>query len=157
MGAWRLWVFTKIYQGWAGFGRGCKFNCSCWQVNLKTSLIDPNNWWFSETVAATLGCLFFELAINRSKAAALRAELDQYFANFGQVDAISLSNLGYLNAVINETLRMHPAVPSGFQRQAPAKGLIIGNTYIPGDTIIHVPLHTMFRGMARLKDCYSLC
>jgi len=78
----------------------------------------------------------------------LRRELDPYFAS-EKIDYVSLSKLKHLDAVINEAMRLHPAVPSGVQRQTPPEGLLIGNTFIPGNTIMKVPLHTVFRGMFR--------
>lgn len=102
----------------------------------------------SDTTAATLTSLFFELARNKEQMANLRRELDPYFAS-EKIDYVSLSKLKHLDAVINEAMRLHPAVPSGVQRQTPPEGLLIGNTFIPGNTIMKVPLHTVFRGMFR--------
>jgi len=42
-------------------------------------------------------------------------------------------------------LRLHPPVPSGLQRQTPEEGLVVGSVFIPGNTIVQVPLHTAFR------------
>ncbi|KAF4502235.1 cytochrome P450 oxidoreductase [Fusarium agapanthi] len=56
-----------------------------------------------------------------------------------------LIHVALLDAVINETLRMHPAVPSGTQRVTPPEGLIVGDQRIPGNTIVQVPSCTVFR------------
>lgn len=58
----------------------------------------------------------------------------------------AVSELPYLDAVINETLRLHPPVPSGLQRITPPEGLFIGETFVPGNTVVQAPSHTMFRG-----------
>lgn len=93
-----------------------------------------------------LTSLFFELARDQTQVDSLRAEIDDYFGKTGQIDHISLSKLTHLDAVINETMRLHPAVPSGVQRVTPPEGLQIGETFIPGNTIVQVPMHTLFRG-----------
>lgn len=76
----------------------------------------------------------------------LQEEVDEYFKTNAEVDSISLSKLKYLEAVIDEALRLHPAVPSGLQRLTPATGLMVGETFIPGNTIVQIPMHTLFRG-----------
>ncbi|PYH91424.1 cytochrome p450 monooxygenase [Aspergillus ellipticus CBS 707.79] len=99
----------------------------------------------SDTTSASLITLFFELASDRRVLEALQDEVDQYFETVETLDSISLSKLPYLEAVINETMRLHPAVPSGVQRMTPPEGLLIDKTWIPGDTIVQVPYHTLFR------------
>lgn len=73
--------------------------------------------------------------------------MDELFDSDRGVDAISLAKLPYLDAVILETLRMHPPVPSGVQRMTPPEGLQIGETFIPGDSIVQIPSHTLYRGI----------
>ncbi|KAL4861326.1 cytochrome P450 [Aspergillus spectabilis] len=63
-----------------------------------------------------------------------------------------LANLNLLNAVINEALRLHPAVPSGTQRMTPPEGITISNTHIPGDVMVCVPVHSVFREPELVKD-----
>ena len=92
-----------------------------------------------------LTCLFYQLCLNPEVEKVLQKEVDDAFAN-QPMDSVSLSKLTYLEAVINETLRLHPPVPSGVQRMTPPEGLQIGDTYVPGDTIVQVPFHALFRG-----------
>ncbi|KAF2757126.1 cytochrome p450 monooxygenase [Pseudovirgaria hyperparasitica] len=101
----------------------------------------------SDTTAATLTTLFFELSQHPKVQQALQQEIDQLFDDAGAdvIDAQSLSKLSYLNAVIQETLRLHPPVPSGLQRVTPYGGVEIAGTFIPGDTIVQVPIYTLQR------------
>ncbi|KAJ0280391.1 hypothetical protein COL940_006213 [Colletotrichum noveboracense] len=75
----------------------------------------------------------------------LRDEIDEYFAEHPEPEHSALSKLPYLQACIDEALRLHPPVPSGVQRMTPPEGLDIDGTFIPGNTIIQVPTYTMFR------------
>jgi cytochrome P450 len=102
----------------------------------------------SDTTAATLTCLFFELSRNPRCLKLLQEEIDELHKTEKDVHVRSLGKLPYLEAVINEALRLHPPVPSGVQRISPPEGLRIGETFIPGDTIIQIPTYTMFRGNA---------
>jgi len=99
----------------------------------------------SDTTAATLTCLFYELSLQPRCLEALQAEVDELFEGDRDVDGISLAKLPYLEAVINETLRLHPPVPGGVQRLTPSEGLQIGETFIPGNSIVQIPSHTMYR------------
>ncbi|OCL03915.1 cytochrome P450 [Glonium stellatum] len=99
----------------------------------------------SDTTAASLTNLFFQLALDPQQVSNLRKELDEYFQDSNKVDAVTLSKLKRLNAIIDETLRLHPPVPSGVQRVTPSEGLRIGDTFIPGNNIVQVPMHTAFR------------
>ncbi|KAF4340428.1 pisatin demethylase cytochrome P450 [Fusarium beomiforme] len=100
----------------------------------------------SDTTSATLTGLLFELATNPSQVNKLREEVDKYFSEREHADHTSLQNLTHLNAVIDESLRLHPPVPSGLQRVTPPQGLMIGDTMVPGNTIVQVPMHTIQRG-----------
>lgn len=93
-----------------------------------------------------LSCLFFQLALDPKIQEKLRAEVQPLFENGGEVDIPLLAKQPYLEAVINEALRLHPPVPSGVQRMTPPGGLRVGETFIPGDTIVQIPSHTIFRG-----------
>ena len=90
------------------------------------------------------------LALHPDVLVKLQAEIDEYKSTHDEYDLVSLSKLQYLQACIDESLRLYPVVPSGVPRMTPPEGLQLDDVYIPGDTIIHNPSYTMYRGM--LKD-----
>ncbi|KAK3303718.1 cytochrome P450 monooxygenase-like protein [Chaetomium strumarium] len=100
----------------------------------------------SDSVVAALVHLFFELAWSPP---GLVRRLQAEFDALPSLDHDNLQTVALLDAVINETLRLHPPVPSGTQRVTPPEGLAIGGgssgAYIPGDTIVQVPSYTVFR------------
>lgn len=108
----------------------------------------------SDTTACSLACLFFELARSPQVQEQLHAEISQHHTQMSAKpgEAVSdavLSQLRYLGACINETLRLYPPVPSGVQRMTPPEGLRLPNTFVPGDTVIQTPTWTLHRGKPR--------
>ena len=67
--------------------------------------------------------------------------------SYEKVKAIS-----YLDAIINETLRLKPAVPGGVPRVTPASGLQIDEVFIPGDTNVIVPAYAIQRDPRYFED-----
>lgn len=96
----------------------------------------------SDTTATTLTYTFYHLAKEPHITTKLRQELDTVEGDFS---GSTLANLPFLNAIINETLRLHPPVPSGTQRLTPPEGLMIDDTWIPGNVNVSVPFYSMFR------------
>jgi cytochrome P450 len=50
-----------------------------------------------------------------------------------------IKSVAYLDDCINETLRLKPALLTGGPRETPAKGIQVGETYIPGATNVLIP------------------
>lgn len=103
----------------------------------------------SDTTAATLTCLFYNFATHPEVYKTLQKEVDEFFAaevTSSDFDTSSLGKLRYLQACIDESLRLFPPVMSGLQRQTPPQGIHIGERFIPGNTIVQTPTYTMCRG-----------
>jgi cytochrome P450 len=96
----------------------------------------------SDTTAATLTNLFYELASSPTWTAKLQSEIDAVNHSTYR----DLAHMPLLSATIDETLRLHPPLPSGMQRVTPPQGIRLDDVYIPGDCIVQMPLHTLFRG-----------
>ncbi|KAL9608912.1 MAG: hypothetical protein Q9167_006281 [Letrouitia subvulpina] len=102
----------------------------------------------SDTAAHTLIYLFYHLARKRDHLDKLQKEL----ATIDSIENLrTLQSLPYLNGLINETLRLHPPVPTGGLRETPAEGVWIAGRFIPGNTTICAPRYTL----ARLESCFT--
>jgi cytochrome P450 len=99
----------------------------------------------SDTTASTLTYLFYRLAKDTAQQDKLRQELGPLREADGNFSFTSLQGADHLNGVINEVLRLHPAVPSGVLRLTPPEGINIGSTFIPGNTTIVAPSYTIGR------------
>ncbi|KAF7879414.1 hypothetical protein EAF04_000610 [Stromatinia cepivora] len=104
----------------------------------------------SDTTSATLTYLFYHLCLEPHHIAKLREELEPIFTPGSPNECRDIQDAPYLNGVINETLRLHPPVPSGLLRQTPPEGLTIDGTYIPGNVTVSTPTWTM----GRLKSSF---
>ncbi|KAI0755286.1 high nitrogen upregulated cytochrome P450 monooxygenase 2 [Daedaleopsis nitida] len=100
----------------------------------------------ADTTSGALTSLFYCILTHPEVYAKLQAEIDKYYPP-GE-DALSTKHhrdMPYLTAVINETMRVYPPVPSGSQRQVPVDsiGVTVGDLYLPPGTIFwnHVYSH----------------
>lgn len=101
----------------------------------------------SDSTASTLTNLYYELANAPNFTRLLQSEID----SVKELTYQELSQMKLLNAAIDETMRLHPAIPSGMQRVTPQKGVVIDDVYIPGDCIVQIPLYSVFRGTFLMK------
>ncbi|KAH7091419.1 pisatin demethylase [Paraphoma chrysanthemicola] len=94
----------------------------------------------SDTTAISLRAIFYNLVCNPARLAKLHAELDGVWAQrdsqAGLLSWDELRELPYLSAVINESLRTHPAAGLPLERIVPADGVQIGDTAVPRGTNI---------------------
>lgn len=47
-----------------------------------------------------------------------------------------ISNIPYLDACVNEAIRLHPPFCLPFERVVPAEGMTINGHFLPGDTVV---------------------
>ena len=62
----------------------------------------------------------------------LTAEIRNTFANESEINLISVNSLKYQLAVLDETLRMYPPVPTGLPRRVPGDGAMISGHWVAG-------------------------
>ncbi|KAJ0340221.1 hypothetical protein COL922a_003655 [Colletotrichum nupharicola] len=98
----------------------------------------------SETTATALSGATYLLCSNPSTLAKLNQEVRSAFASEDEdeIDIISTAKLDYLQAVLEEALRMYPPVPSALPRVTPPGGQEILGQWIPENGV----------GILRVKD-----
>ncbi|KAJ5900869.1 uncharacterized protein N7473_004939 [Penicillium subrubescens] len=94
----------------------------------------------SDTTASTLAHVLYYLATHPEVYEKLQKNVDET-----QDVPDFIHSLPYIDAIINETLRLKPVVPSGQTRVTPPEGLFIDETWIPGNTILVVPQYVVQR------------
>lgn len=100
----------------------------------------------SETTASTVANAIYFLCRYPETYHKLQLILKEVFPN-GQGDWSfeNIRAIPYLEEIINETMRLKPAVPSGVPRITPSKGLQIDEVFIPGDINVITPTYLMQR------------
>ena len=100
----------------------------------------------SDTTASTLVHAFWHIARDEHVAERIRDELaHRGISRDADVSVTGLQGLEYLNAVVSETLRLHPATPGGVYRYSPDDGVVVGGQRLPGGVKIVGPMHTIQR------------
>jgi cytochrome P450 len=96
---------------------------------------------------------FYYLARHPQVYKHLQQDLDKAFP-LGDVDWTysATASIPYLDAIINEVLRLQPAVPSGVQRETPPEGVDIDELHIPGNVLVRVPLYVLSRDSRWFED-----
>jgi cytochrome P450 len=141
------------------------------EKDVFSCLLDPNNDQItpemnadsrlliiagSDTVSATLSYLLYELCKNLKIQAKLRTVIDTIEPEKAHLDVEDVTECAFLDGVINETLRLHPATPSGPQRETPPEGLTLPDgTYIPGEVNVWIPIYSLQRDSRYWEDPLS--
>jgi cytochrome P450 len=79
------------------------------------------------------------LIYNPDKYETLCKEIRSAFKEESEVRYEKLSQLTYLNAVIEEGLRIHPPVPTGLLRTVPKNGDTVDGYWVPGGVSMPFP------------------
>ncbi len=97
-------------------------------INEMTNLIFAG----TDTTSNTLSYMLYEMAKNPVWQDKLYQELDA--TEFDDVpDYRVAKSLPVLDAIVHETLRVHPAAPASLQRVTPEKGKAIDGVMVPGN------------------------
>ncbi|KAF5023569.1 hypothetical protein F66182_4382 [Fusarium sp. NRRL 66182] len=92
----------------------------------------------SETTATVLSAAVFHLATNPEVLNKLTNEIRSAFTSEEEIDLLSVQKLPYLLAVLDETLRIYPPVPSGSPRRIAPGGDVIMGQYVPENTVVEI-------------------
>ncbi|KAH7320278.1 cytochrome P450 monooxygenase-like protein [Stachybotrys elegans] len=80
---------------------------------------------------------------DRPKWEQLTKEIRGRFSSHEEITVHSSQGLPYLEAVINETLRLHHPTPISLPRSVPPEGRVIDGEHIPGNTVIGINLQNI--------------
>ncbi|GME26171.1 cytochrome p450 [Neofusicoccum parvum] len=92
----------------------------------------------TETTATLLSGVTYHLLRNPDKMARLVAEIRSAFASPDDMSLQNLPQQPYLNACLEEALRIYPPVPGGLPRLTPPGGTIVCGEHVPGNVTIFV-------------------
>lgn len=109
----------------------------------------------SETTANLLSGLFARLIWNPDKYKKLTDEIRSAFKNESEINDEALKKLTYMNACIEEGLRIHPPVPTGLLRTVPKDGDTIDGMWVPGGTSVAVSSWAAAHNPANFIECDS--
>uniref|UniRef100_A0A4W4GZQ3 Cytochrome P450 3A n=1 Tax=Electrophorus electricus TaxID=8005 RepID=A0A4W4GZQ3_ELEEL len=96
-----------------------------------------------ETTSATLTFFFYNMATNPESMKKLQEEIDQTFPDKAPVEYDAVMNMDYLDAALNESLRLYP-VASRLERVC-KKTVEINGLTIPKDTVVMIPVYSLHR------------
>lgn len=93
----------------------------------------------SETTATTLASVLYYLCKHPATYRKLQAAVDAAMPTPADWSYEKARSVAFVDDVINETLRLKPAVIAGGYRQTPPEGLQVDERFVPGNTTVFVP------------------
>ncbi|KAF5867749.1 putative benzoate 4-monooxygenase cytochrome p450 protein [Botrytis fragariae] len=104
----------------------------------------------SETTSSAMTYFFYISSMNAAQKQILQNEIRSTFTDESEINMINCGQISYLQACIEETLRMFPPAAETPPRVSP--GANIGGEFIPSGTIIHVYPWATFRNPNNFTD-----
>lgn len=106
----------------------------------------------TETTATLLSGLTYYLLIDPDKLAKLVTEVRGNFTLESEITVDALAKLPYLNACIEEGLRMYPPVSGGLPRKVPAEGAVIAGVWVPGNISVAINQQATYQGSTNFRN-----
>ncbi|OCK77527.1 cytochrome P450 [Lepidopterella palustris CBS 459.81] len=106
----------------------------------------------TETTATLLSGLTFHLLKNPLVLTKLTREIRDAFTRDEDITIEALTRLEYLNACIEEGLRMYPPVPIGMPRCTPPEGATICGKFVPGGTVVYMSHYATYYSAANFTS-----
>lgn len=112
----------------------------------------------TETISTTLSGTLYLLSKTPSALAMLRRELESHFDTEKDITMTKITKLPYLQAVLDESLRMYAPFSGGLKRKAPREGSEVSGHFVPGN--VRIPhkflpacsLHSFYKDY---RECVS--
>ncbi|USW48351.1 Putative cytochrome P450 [Septoria linicola] len=111
----------------------------------------------AETSATTLRAATYLLLKHPDVMERLLEENRTTFKTDDEINVYSVARLPYMLAVIDETMRIFPAVPDQLQRIPPASGGIVLGKWIPENTAIHLCQYAMNHDSTNFTYPHEFC
>ncbi len=93
----------------------------------------------SESVTTALLGATHHLLGEPAKLQTLVQEVRTTYPKEEDITGLSLNRLPYLNAVLQEALRLCPTIPDGMRREIPKGGATVAGQFLPEGTVVSVP------------------
>ncbi|KAJ5683044.1 sterigmatocystin biosynthesis P450 monooxygenase stcL [Penicillium macrosclerotiorum] len=98
----------------------------------------------SETTATALsGCIYY-LCTNPSALKRLIDDVREEFSNDVEITNAKCANLPFVDAVIDEGLRLYSPMAAHLPRVVPSGGATVAGNFLPEDTNVHVPHYASY-------------
>lgn len=111
----------------------------------------------SETTATTLSGVTYLLLSNPDKLARLTDEVRNAFQSEEDITMAKASQLDYMLACLEETMRLYPPVPIGMPRIVPKGGRFISGSFVPERTHVAIWHRALYRNPAYFTNPTSFC
>ena len=109
----------------------------------------------SETTATLLSGTMYMLLTHPDAMKQITSEIRGFFASSDDIDLFSVSKLKYTLAVLDETMRIYPPVPTQAARLVPKGGDTVEGKYLPEGTIIQLPQYPAYHLSSNFKKPFE--
>lgn len=108
----------------------------------------------SETSATTLSAMTYYLCRNPAVYQKLKDEVRGAFRSADEITSVK-ATMPYLDAVINESMRIYPPLPINTSRIVPKGGAKVAGHFVPGGVSVGVAAYTVTHDPRNFKDPYA--
>jgi len=119
------------------------------EIRSNSNVLIPGG---SETTGTFLTGTTWYLLKNPMIYKTLAEEIRGSFKTSEDITITNLLSLKYLNAVVEEGLRIYPPVPSNMPRSIPEEGAMICGKWVPGGTSVCVAPYPMFHSPSNFAE-----
>ena len=106
----------------------------------------------SESVTTVLTGITNYLLRDPAKLHILTQEVRTQFSTEQDITGYAVNRLPYVNAVLNEGLRLCPTIPDGMRRNTPKGGAAVAGHFLPENTVVSIPQWATYQSPANFSS-----